>query len=441
MPAQQCRKCHNHKRHRNTSCRLDCCRKHCTCTPFQKTEWRRYVQNRAPLQRRLRCQRCNVRTNHICRNVFINGMHTVILCSLHCPCGGDHGELSETHPARHAACGTVMVLINGVEECLWCELADSITYTGVTNCHICRYLTVISYTRPDMACPHSQYQVRNAERCNDEIAENPRPTLRSADSYDSLHGHFNTFYKNPLNRTIGVEIEVAGFVNPTRKALAYLYNTCAKWGAGIGTDGSLSDPTGRNSSVEIRTMPAKGDTFIEQVRQIVGAIRQANGIVNKSCGLHVHIGFEERLQDVINKLQNSLACLWPTLETPFYKLANKTRQDNTFCRTYGDISVNIEHLVKTGSRYFGLNYTSLMAHKTLEFRIFHGTLHTRQIVNWAMLCAALVSFCMEGAKIYDKTMFDKVTQLPYHDTLRALSILAPTKDVAAFVNYRLRKSA
>jgi hypothetical protein len=85
---------------------------------------------------------------------------------------------------------------------------------------------------------------------------------------------------------------------------------------------------------------------------------------NKSCGFHVHIGFENntspeiRSKEFITKFYKNLATQMPT--------EYKKRKNYNFCKEKG----NIEHALDLNGRYFGINYTAIKDHKTIEFRIF-----------------------------------------------------------------------
>lgn len=317
----------------------------------------------------------------------------------------------------------------------------------LTNCQGCLGLTFQLCAE----CEHCQRCCENADlrgrpTCASRISDNfdgpCRPTLiLDGPSNRWLHANDDTYTVNHVRRrSIGVEIEVAGFDRPTKAALEHLYNVCAKWGASIGTDGSLSDPTDKSSSVEIRTAPAYGDTFVRQVREIVTAINAANGIVNHSCGLHVHVGFDSGLQqdEIIIILSNSLAKFWPKLECSFYTLADKKRWTNSYCVPYNVVEpINIQEQYFNGARYRPVNFKSLHKYKTIEFRLYHGTLVTREVTAWAIFCAAFVDWCIRVEERCSVSDINHMTKCMAIEPWDYIIKFAHTPYLKAFIDYRL----
>lgn len=235
-------------------------------------------------------------------------------------------------------------------------------------------------------------------------------------------------------------MEVAGFHRPKKQALGDLYNTCVKWHTQIGTDSSIN---GRNG-VEIRTSPAGGATFLRQLYEVTKAINKANGFVNSSCGLHVHVGLEgyEKTSATIGS-----ACrLWEVVEDTVYKLVNKSRQDNRYCRkiatsqtyalyratTQTDDLYNLFNRVN--GRYVGFNTSAVGNHGTIEFRLYHGCVKYQELMPWTLLCANIVHMGLTSK--YPDDFAEWVKDM---GAARFLYASAPNEAVKQFLRERLPK--
>lgn len=288
--------------------------------------------------------------------------------------------------------------------------------------------------------------------CRCETARTDRPRLHPArltfDYCDS-----EPHKRNPLLRPIGVEIEVVGFKNPSKEALVNLYNTCVRWNAPIGTDGSLHS----ESSVEIRTSPASGKAFALQVWEITRAIRAAGGFVNRACGLHVHVDMRnympERYSMVVPHGLDCLVEMWALCEKEFYEIVAPERRTGTYSQPWGQrgygwyqsaatetalreakYGVMKYHTIKDVDRYSGCNLHAIQKHKTIEYRLHQGTVNTRVITAWALLCAAFTVQATESKAPAELWKFVKEI-----GPLRYLQWLAPTRDARRYVTLARRK--
>lgn len=251
--------------------------------------------------------------------------------------------------------------------------------------------------------------------------------------------------RNPLRRAIGVELEIAGFRRPSREALAKLYNACQRWNANIGTDGTVPD------GVEIRLAPSAGNAFVRQVYDIVGAIREANGFVTERAGLHVHVDMRDVATTGTQMAQ--LLNAWPLVEDVFYETVKPEREGNPYCRKWsvhyanrgpGPDAVNrysFDNVIAVTRRYSGLNIHALRAHRTVEFRLHHGTVNRRSIVAWGLLCASFVD-AVVTTQHYD-AMLQYIND---HGPKAFLQAIAPTRDAKRYIgrghlNDELRRAA
>lgn len=226
-------------------------------------------------------------------------------------------------------------------------------------------------------------------------------------------------------------------MKPKRSALSNLYNMCVAWHAQIGTDGSLRDPTGARSSVEIRTSPASGDFLVTQLSDIMRAIRKANGIVNNSCGLHVHVNVADASSisgsNDTSKLDTFIR-VWQYVQRDMYALVLPYRRGGGGCdyaKPWNDSAhyLTLHHARGNTGRYSGLNLESISKYNTVEFRLHHGSLNTRMVTAWAMLCGALVDVCIKGYE--HKALLDYAQQEPK----AFLWSLAMNNNMRAYLTY------
>lgn len=111
----------------------------------------------------------------------------------------------------------------------------------------------------------------------------------------------------------------------------------------------------------------------EVLPKIMETIRGLGAKVNKSCGLHVHLDQRDNKSPEITflRLVRSLGLL--------YTVVPSSRRSNNFCRRNRRTDWNIERL---GTRYKAINSCAFNRHKTIEVRLFGGTLEETKIINW-----------------------------------------------------------
>jgi hypothetical protein len=216
-------------------------------------------------------------------------------------------------------------------------------------------------------------------------------------------------------RYMGVEIECA----VTRLQGGALQAAAEHWDAEIVSDGSLNE--GMGTPREVVTAPARGDAFEAQVRDLCAAIKRHAGVVDKSCGLHVHVDARGATYHDLARLART----WTKCESGLYNLVAPSRRKARYCRAWGqtferagvfladtlesktaalDVAVygstaeaaNVKRS-PAAHRYHAARYRSLNFHVfhqrgTVEFRLHHKTVEADKILNWAAVCAAIVQF-------------------------------------------------
>jgi len=121
--------------------------------------------------------------------------------------------------------------------------------------------------------------------------------------------------------------------------------------------------------------------------------------VNKSCGLHVHIGAAHLSVEAAKRL----ARLYIEHEATIDSLIPPSRRGNSnqFCLSNKD-NTNTRALTRAqqisdiavatarGQRRVKLNFHSYLKYGTVEFRHHSGTVDPVKIINWVKFCASMV---------------------------------------------------
>jgi hypothetical protein len=228
---------------------------------------------------------------------------------------------------------------------------------------------------------------------------------------------FNQNYKprfhddnaGPIKRFVGVEMEISDFNKDTEPELEAVVR---KWGAEIVDDGSVY---GENP-FELRTAPAKGMKFIEQIGEICNVLKKGKAEANDTCGLHVHVDARDFTPDDLIKV----AAIWPKLENKFWNLTTADRKDGEWCPSWDyslDKSLSLiemyddikENLLEYGDRS-SLNLQALEAHGTIENRMHHGTTSFSKIVRWAKLNDKFMTL-VKDMSVKDAMKFDSPSRV------------------------------
>jgi hypothetical protein len=171
---------------------------------------------------------------------------------------------------------------------------------------------------------------------------------------------------NDAGKYVGIEIEC---ITPKDADFSALY-PFSKW-VDVGRDGSINHE-GNETGTELRVC-LKREEIREVLPPLLAALQGIGARVNRSCGLHVHLDQRENNEPALafQKLVRSLNLL--------YTVVPKSRRKNTFCRRnrHADFQA-----ARNGSRYYAINASAWDRYKTLEIRLFGGTLDADKIINW-----------------------------------------------------------
>lgn len=223
--------------------------------------------------------------------------------------------------------------------------------------------------------------------------------------------------------------------------------------------------------VEFVTPPLKYED-IELLQNIVRELKQAGAIVNKSCGIHIHIdgvnhnpqslrrlvNFMTARQDLIYEALKigSRANRWckklsPELLREMKKKNNLSAEEIEsiwYSRHNDGYYGSVDHQHYNETRYHGVNLHSYFSKKTVEFRLFNSTLHAGKIKAYIQFCLAISAWAIESndrvvfRSMEGYTAAQKVTIMRniltqrlglYGDEFRTcrLHIMTPLKEAAA----------
>lgn len=192
----------------------------------------------------------------------------------------------------------------------------------------------------------------------------------------------------PLNSNPHIGIEIECITNFSRSQMSYFFalKNLQNY-VSVGTDMSIE--VGRELYEGSKIIREYGheiriccpyNKLKETLNKVCSVIKFANGTVNDSCGLHVHL--DMRFKKPYTSYWNLVSCL-PLLKSK----VSKHRWNNEYCKLnrtklFGE--VNNEH-DKSGEKYYAVNKESYKRLKTLEIRIHESTLNPNKIFNWVKL--------------------------------------------------------
>jgi hypothetical protein len=244
-----------------------------------------------------------------------------------------------------------------------------------------------------------------------------------------------------FGKTFGVELEFIAPYNMGRGVVAealnaagvasfdagYSHATSDKWK--LVSDASVS---GDGMAMELVSPILRGEAGLAKLRTACEVLTRIGCKVNKTCGLHVHVG----AQSMSVQAMRRLAILYSDFEGVLDSLMPSSRRanNNTYLQSLRRINkdgVNtardaraIASYINGGSRYAKLNFTAHWKHGTVEFRHHAGTVNADKACHWVQCCLRFVNAAEQGANVpvvaasgnYDRptgalgTIFDLVSR-------------------------------
>lgn len=260
----------------------------------------------------------------------------------------------------------------------------------------------------------------------DEFIQNNEVSNRKPKVWSSKHRSDKKGLYISHNIPFSCEIECYG---KDKRAVAQFSHRCSRQ-IGMCHDGSLTSPIG--FPIELQTPILKGKRGEILIANLCTDLIGSGFKVDKSCGLHIHLDGSEFNLNTIEMIKGltrptnviALYLAYRLFDPVIVSLLPSTRRANRYCSSFNDgaihnnqsihvdpISVSAmkmrkiktikefeNYWYKTGgdyervlrakgsrytvSRYFGVNFHSLLAQNHLEIRYHSGTLNYEKIMYW-----------------------------------------------------------
>ena len=218
--------------------------------------------------------------------------------------------------------------------------------------------------------------------------------------------------------TFGVEIECYNVVRNdlitegTRKGLSVRsegYNhTDNQHYFKIVSDGSLE---GVNSN-EVVSPILQGNDGLTSLKRLCEALNEIDAKVNRSCGLHVHIGAANMTDAHYIRIMRNYQRLEVLIDS-FMPLSRRGN-NNVYCRSLRGLDFNrctTKHDICNlmNSRYYKINAHAYFRHQTIEFRQHSGTTDYEKISCWISFLAALIKYSEKN----EITTCNSIDEIPF----------------------------
>lgn len=199
----------------------------------------------------------------------------------------------------------------------------------------------------------------------------------------------------------GVEIEVEFPKEKDSWDLIQRNKVIAGWS--MDYDGSLNN--GAEYKPKDKNHLYYNDESMTQIKEIIALVKVHKGNIRPTCGLHIHVDMKQfNNKEIINivkafiRKQDDIIKKFKVLK---FRLSEQQKIHKNIIKK---LNVNTIRNIKKGKnltedffndRYYLLNIQSLHEHKTLEFRLFNGTIQPSKIkkyIKWAL------EFCIRNSK-------------------------------------------
>lgn len=175
----------------------------------------------------------------------------------------------------------------------------------------------------------------------------------------------------------------------------------------------VSDSSIRGENpIECVSPVLSGKNGMKSLQTCCKALNEANAQVNRSTGLHVHIGAQNISDEAYINVFKNYQMLEKIIDT---FMANSRRANNSqWCRTLQGISFDncaTKHdvlSIMNGNRYYKVNACSYSRHNTIEFRQHQGSTDFEKISNWVNFCAKLVAWSQKNVLSSEVTSIDEI---------------------------------
>ena len=158
---------------------------------------------------------------------------------------------------------------------------------------------------------------------------------------------------------------------------------------------------------------------LEDLQNVIRALRTAGAFANFSCGIHIHVDGANHTPESLTRLLNFAVgrqdLFYEALEigdrenrwchkanrnlfTAMKKAADKNRAETErlwYSRLNDGYTGGIDHEHYNPTRYHGINLHAFFSKGTVEFRLFNGTTHAGKIKAYVQFCLAMSAWSID----------------------------------------------
>lgn len=171
-----------------------------------------------------------------------------------------------------------------------------------------------------------------------------------------------------------------------------------------------------DNAIECVSPVLKGTKGLSSLKACCKALNDAGATVNKTCGLHVHVGAQDLTQAQMVNVFKNYQRLEPVIDT----FMPESRRNNHYARTLRTMDLDgcstiseIEAVLGRDDscshpRYHKVNPCAYSRHRTIEFRQHGGSTNYAKISAWVNFCIKLVEWSMTNVLTADVTLIDTI---------------------------------
>lgn len=154
------------------------------------------------------------------------------------------------------------------------------------------------------------------------------------------------------------------------------------------------------------------DDGFESLKNCCKTLNEAEAKVNRSTGLHVHIGVASLTDSWFVNVFKNYQKLESVIDT--FMAPSRRSNNNTYCKSLSGFDFNFgcntiaDVQRRLNSRYYKVNPMAIGHHGTIEFRQHQGTTDFEKISNWVRFCAKLVEWSAKNVLNSDVTSIDNI---------------------------------
>lgn len=217
--------------------------------------------------------------------------------------------------------------------------------------------------------------------------------------------------RSTTGRTFGIEAEFFGITPATAVAAlraaginaeyrGYTHQVTTSWK--IVTDASVNSTGTGTGGLELVSPILRGEAGLQEAATAVNALRMAGARVDRSCGLHVHVGMGRLSGASIMKILD----LYAANQSNINGMVTRSRITSNYCSPLshrggyrGNIYDQFRTMTRTAEmkatarsfgRYNVVNINAYAKYGTLEFRQHQGTLNGEKVTAWVQFLMALI---------------------------------------------------